>query len=480
MDLIKIKNLVKQMVNENFQTKSDLHMLMQFFGFVWEQYQQTLRIPEFLVNSNQSDTSLNEKPGSNDSTATQASSNLFEEEYLTPRNSPSSSQKRTLNHGESESSRSKMTRSRTLTIEDSTNLEEQNLALNSESITPQQSEKLQQTSSSSKSSQQTESSISNHPSKSNFSSNATIATSIKEEPREFNQSTATAKNTNTNNTDTNTNMNAANTNNNANNSNSDDELSDNQKQNYELIINQIEMIRNEIKGNFKEAKSYVNIKESWSLLCDFTLCYENSKIFVDLYGINLILHQAKFLNRRLYTEVYINMIGLLGNISEFRKIRAALFRCDLIKLLRELLSDNDDTIAYLASRVLINLIESGDWLNYDIHKEHDYSSLIASLSTVIKRLDVKKKLNLNNLSLKAILILLESDHEICVKWACWTLVNFTMHNPNKYVPIINDTTSINVLNKILNSKRGIYENETKELSKKMLMIIGSYRSNQKN
>lgn len=45
MDLIKIKNLVKQMVNENFQTKSDLHMLMQFFGFVWEQYQQTLRIP---------------------------------------------------------------------------------------------------------------------------------------------------------------------------------------------------------------------------------------------------------------------------------------------------------------------------------------------------------------------------------------------------------------------------------------------------
>lgn len=99
---------------------------------------------------------------------------------------------------------------------------------------------------------------------------------------------------------------------------------------------------------------------------------------------------------------------------------------------------------------------------------------------MIKRLDVKKKLNLNNLSLKAILILLESDHEICVKWACWTLVNFTMHNPNKYVPIINDTTSINVLNKILNSKRGIYENETKELSKKMLMIIGSYRSNQKN
>lgn len=33
------------------------------------------------------------------------------------------------------------------------------------------------------------------------------------------------------------------------------------------------MIRNEIKGNFKEAKSYVNIKESWSLLCDFTRNY---------------------------------------------------------------------------------------------------------------------------------------------------------------------------------------------------------------
>ena len=161
----------------------------------------------------------------------------------------------------------------------------------------------------------------------------------------------------------------------------------------------------------------------------------------------------------------------------FKQTRNFLFVKELIKTLKEFVDDEDETMSYLASRCLVNLIASGEWLSNDIQKEHTYATIEAVLSLMLQRVNSKRKLDLFNFSLNPILALLDSNYDICVRWSCWTLANLTSNEPNKYVPLIKNTVSFNILNSIANSKRGINSQATKELARQILKNVNNFKAN---
>jgi hypothetical protein len=113
-----------------------------------------------------------------------------------------------------------------------------------------------------------------------------------------------------------------------------------------------------------------------------------------------------------------------GNISEFREYRYNLLKKDMIAYLRQLLADDNETISFLASRVLVNVVSSELWLC-------DYEILVEEIRNAIDKLHENKRINFN-LSLNTILILLGSNDDICVYWACSTLAYLTKNEFEKY------------------------------------------------
>jgi hypothetical protein len=122
----------------------------------------------------------------------------------------------------------------------------------------------------------------------------------------------------------------------------------------------------------------------------------------------------------------------------------------MIAYLRQLLSDKNETISFLASRVLVNIISSESWQNNKINKDHNYAVLVEEIRIAIDKLHENKRINFN-LSLNTILILLGSNDDICVYWACWTLANLTTNELKTYAPAILNGNCINLLDSIKNS-----------------------------
>jgi len=122
----------------------------------------------------------------------------------------------------------------------------------------------------------------------------------------------------------------------------------------------------------------------------------------------------------------------------------------MIAYLRQLLSDKNETISFLASRVLVNIISSESWQSNKINKDHNYAVLVEEIRIAIDKLHENKRINFN-LSLNTILILLGSNDDICVYWACWTLANLTTNELKTYAPAILNGNCINLLDSIRNS-----------------------------
>ena len=108
----------------------------------------------------------------------------------------------------------------------------------------------------------------------------------------------------------------------------------------------------------------------------------------------------------------------------------------MIAYLRQLLADDNETISFLASRVLVNVVSSELWL-CDFHE-----IVVEEIRNAIDKLHENKRINFN-LSLDTILTLLSSNDDICVYWACWTLANLTTNEFKKYgLAILNGNFSI--------------------------------------
>lgn len=134
--------------------------------------------------------------------------------------------------------------------------------------------------------------------------------------------------------------------------------------------------------------------------------------------------------------------------------------------MREYLIDEDETISYLASRVLINMIESNEWLSHGIHNDHGFEQTVFEINNLLEKLD---SIYTSDFALDPILSLLDSETEICIKWACFTLVHLTHNDLNKYGHLIQITNGLNLINSII-AKESLPES-IKILANKVLKNI---------
>ncbi len=67
----------------------------------------------------------------------------------------------------------------------------------------------------------------------------------------------------------------------------------------------------------------------------------------------------------------------------------------MIAYLRQLLSDKNETISFLASRVLVNIISSESWQSNKINKDHNYAVLVEEIRIAIDKLHENKRINFN-------------------------------------------------------------------------------------
>jgi len=157
-------------------------------------------------------------------------------------------------------------------------------------------------------------------------------------------------------------------------------------------------------------------------------------------GLQLILEQAKLLNRNVHIKIYIDLLVILGNISEFKLFRGLLFKKELVFLFRSLLADENETVSYLASRCLINIIlgtyvvSAGEWITNQMYEVNDYFKVTDEIQNLIMKLDPHKKLdfNINKLLVNSIPTLLSTDNYVCMLWANWTLKYLSHNEPIKY------------------------------------------------
>jgi len=113
----------------------------------------------------------------------------------------------------------------------------------------------------------------------------------------------------------------------------------------------------------------------------------------------------------------------------------------MIEYLRHLLADDNQTISFLASRVLVNVVSSELW-------SCGYEILVEEIRNAIDKLHENKRINFN-LPLNTILTHLSSNYDICVYWACSTLAYLTKNEFEKYGSAISNCQFL--LNSIRNS-----------------------------
>ena len=82
-----------------------------------------------------------------------------------------------------------------------------------------------------------------------------------------------------------------------------------------------------------------------------------------------------------------------------------------------LLNDNNDLVSFLSSRVIVNLIDQLNKSKYRLQAiETDISKAISRWSGE----KIKKTFSGSSHTFNKIL---DSNHQSCQKWACWSLVN---------------------------------------------------------
>ena len=150
-------------------------------------------------------------------------------------------------------------------------------------------------------------------------------------------------------------------------------------------------------------------------------------------------------------------------MSEFNELIHHFFKKDILNLLRELLKDQNHALAYLASRVLVNIIASNQWSAHEINKDHECEQVAAEINTLLDSLDL---IYMNDSSFETILKLLNCNIDICIKWACWTLFHLAYNEFYKYRPKIQDAACTNLLNSIVT--RMDLDDSIKNIAKEIL------------
>jgi Zyg-11 protein homolog len=125
-------------------------------------------------------------------------------------------------------------------------------------------------------------------------------------------------------------------------------------------------------------------------------------------------------------ELLRNMMGLLGNVAEVKRLRYRLMTPEYITVFSELLDSNSDGIevSYNAAGVLAHIASDGAeaWTIQSPSRE----DVLNRMFMAIERWNLETERNINYRSFEPILGLISCyDTPACQIWAVWALANLT-------------------------------------------------------
>ncbi len=149
-------------------------------------------------------------------------------------------------------------------------------------------------------------------------------------------------------------------------------------------------------------------------------------------------------------------------------MRNCLLTKNLIKLFIELSDDENETLSFLSTRCLVNILSSGEWFKIaDVHTHHDYQTVAANIQKTIMKWDVRKNIGISFLHLDPILVLLDSENEVCLEWSYFTLANLSINDTKKLIDHLNQNEKI-IMEKIVKHQQSNLRPNIKNLAKTLI------------
>ncbi|CAK9298975.1 unnamed protein product [Gordionus sp. m RMFG-2023] len=216
---------------------------------------------------------------------------------------------------------------------------------------------------------------------------------------------------------------------------------------------------------------------AWSTLWNITdETPENCECFLKLRGLTTFTKCIRKFKDR--PELYRNMLGLLGNISEVKGLRPWLMKDAYVQIFYELLYNFVDgiEIAYNSAGILSHLLSDGVQA-WTISLPRD--KILTRLPNTIHRWNLDSQRNINYRSLVPILGLLEHFETPQVQhWSVWALANLTRVYPERYCNLLESEKGIPLLKAIASDPRPY--DHIKQLTNVILNNYDKYKNNSRN
>ncbi|CRL08339.1 CLUMA_CG021260, isoform A [Clunio marinus] len=170
----------------------------------------------------------------------------------------------------------------------------------------------------------------------------------------------------------------------------------------------------------------------------------NCERFLDGKGMEYFLGCLRCFHDK--DELLRNMMGLLGNVAEVKRLRHRLMTPEYIIVFSDLLDSNSDGIevSYNAAGVLAHIASDGveAWTIESPTREE----VLDRMFQAIERWNLEAERNINYRSFEPILGLIKCyDTPACQIWAVWALANLTKVYPEKYCKLVEDENGTKLL-----------------------------------
>ncbi|CAG0881235.1 unnamed protein product [Cyprideis torosa] len=238
---------------------------------------------------------------------------------------------------------------------------------------------------------------------------------------------------------------------------------------YKLLIGNlgaIETMITLISNRIQQLMCDETLEMAWSILWNVTdETAENCERFLARGGMDQFTACFKAFPDK--DDLLRNMMGLLGNVAEVKRLRPRLMISEFVSIFVDLLDSDKDGIevSYNAAGVLSNLCSDGphSWLLETPARDDVLKRMVAAIS----RWDINKDRNINYRSFEPILRLVKVNHTPEVQyWAVWALANLTTKYPKKYCDLVYREGGMEIIRDLL--KQGSPLPEVQRLASQIL------------
>lgn len=185
-----------------------------------------------------------------------------------------------------------------------------------------------------------------------------------------------------------------------------------------LITDSIKIIANSKPGNILD----LSIKEEWlNLFYKTNDNIDNCRTVLASLDVFKHLKEYSKINNCQLLRV---LMSLLLNIAEFKDLRKAFLRKEIIEIFHKLLTDSTDSIVYRALKLFVFLISEGasTWQSSGLIIV-DRNKIIQDMDLIIEKWKSNKvKMMYTGSNLNSIIEMQSHNVDaVCQKWACWIL-----------------------------------------------------------